>query len=155
MFNPFKTGPSGEPIKNGLLGRFLTFRKDDGDVEYRPPFPPHPVQQGMKQSATFFCFSSIQDNDKKEPKLPVKPPCTDKSENAFKNSVGRLCWKLRQKMCARFKFFARRLFASFQYWARQWGGGRGGRNTARSEFHLGLSKYVWCKLGFILKSVQI
>jgi hypothetical protein len=33
-------------------------------------------------------------------------------------------------------------------------GGDGG-NTARSEFHLALSKYVWGKLGFILKSVKI
>jgi hypothetical protein len=48
--NPFKTGPSGEPIKNGLLGHFPTFGKDDSDVEYRrpPPSPPHPVQQALK-----------------------------------------------------------------------------------------------------------
>ncbi len=41
-FNPYKTGPSGEPIKTGLLGRFPTLRKDDSDVESRrpPPSPP-------------------------------------------------------------------------------------------------------------------
>ncbi len=33
LFNPYKTGPFGEPIKNGLLGRFPTLRKDDTDVE--------------------------------------------------------------------------------------------------------------------------
>ncbi len=95
-------------------------------------------------------------NDKKQPKIPVKPPSTEESENAFKSSVGRLCRKLRQKMCVRFKFFGRRLLASLQYRARQWGGeGGGGGNKARSELHLGLSKYVWGKLGFILKSVKI
>jgi hypothetical protein len=30
IVNPYKTGPSGEPIKNGLLGHFPTLRKDDG-----------------------------------------------------------------------------------------------------------------------------
>jgi hypothetical protein len=36
-------------------------------------------------------------------------------------------------------------------------GGRegGGGKTTRSEFDLCLSKYVWGKLGFILKSVKI
>jgi hypothetical protein len=43
VVSPFKTGPSGEPIKNGLLGRFLTFGKDDSDVEYRRPPPPPPT----------------------------------------------------------------------------------------------------------------
>jgi hypothetical protein len=48
--NPFKTGPSGEPIKNGLLGRFPTFGKDDSDVEYRrpPPSPPPPGPAGFE-----------------------------------------------------------------------------------------------------------
>jgi hypothetical protein len=35
------------------------------------------------------------------------------------------------------------------------GEGGGGGNKARSELHLGLSKYVWGKLDFILKSVKI
>jgi hypothetical protein len=41
-FNPYKIGPSGEPIKNRLLGRFPTLRKDDADVESScpPPLPP-------------------------------------------------------------------------------------------------------------------
>jgi hypothetical protein len=44
-FNPYKIGPFGEPIKNGLLGRFPTLRKDDGEVKSsRPPPPPPPVQ---------------------------------------------------------------------------------------------------------------
>ncbi len=40
--NPYKIGPFGEPIKNGLLGRFPTLRQDDGDVKSgrRPPPPP-------------------------------------------------------------------------------------------------------------------
>jgi hypothetical protein len=48
--NPFKTGPSGEPIKNGLLGCFPTFRKDDSDVEYcrQPPSPPLPGPAGFE-----------------------------------------------------------------------------------------------------------
>ncbi len=46
--NPYKTGPSGEPIKTGLLGRFPTLRKDDGDVESCcPPLSPHPAWQAM------------------------------------------------------------------------------------------------------------
>ncbi len=46
LVNPYKIGPFGEPIKNGLLGRFPTLRKDDGDVKSGrppPPPPPHPV----------------------------------------------------------------------------------------------------------------
>ncbi len=35
------------------------------------------------------------------------------------------------------------------------GEGGGGGKTPRSEFDLCLSKYVWGKLDFILKSVQI
>ncbi len=45
---PFKTGPSGEPIKNGLLGRFPNFGKDNSDVEYcRPPPSPPPGPAGF------------------------------------------------------------------------------------------------------------
>jgi hypothetical protein len=45
--NPYKIGPFGEPIKNGLLGRFPTLRKDDGDVKSdRPPPPPPPGPVG-------------------------------------------------------------------------------------------------------------
>jgi hypothetical protein len=59
-------------------------------------------------------------------------------------------------MRARFKFFGCRLFASLQNRARQWGGRKGGGGkTARSECDLCLSKYVWGKLGFILKFVKI
>ncbi len=54
-----------------------------------------------------------------------------------------------------FKVFGRRLFASLQYRQDSGGEGGGGGITARSEFHLGLSKYVWGNLGFILKSVKI
>jgi hypothetical protein len=58
---------------------------------------------------------------------------------------------LTKKMCARSKFFGRRLFASLQYRARQWGGGRGGGGkTVRSESGLCQYKYVWGTLGFIL-----
>ncbi len=32
-FNPYKICPSGKPIKNGLLVRFQTLRKDNADVE--------------------------------------------------------------------------------------------------------------------------
>jgi hypothetical protein len=40
--NPYKIGPFGEPIKNGLLGHFPTLRKDNADVESSlpPPLPP-------------------------------------------------------------------------------------------------------------------
>ncbi len=138
-FNPFKIGPSGEPIKNGSSAD-----------------PARPLEKTCNSRRRFFCFSSTQDNDKKQPNIPVKPPCNGESENAFKNSVGQLWRKLRQKKCARLKLFGRRLFASLQYRARQWGGREGGGGkTARSEFDLCLSKYVWGKLGFILKSVKI
>jgi hypothetical protein len=40
--NPYKTGPSGEPIKNGLLGHFPTLRKDNSDVKSGQPPPPPP-----------------------------------------------------------------------------------------------------------------
>jgi hypothetical protein len=46
--------------------------------------------------------------------------------------------------------FGRRLFASLQYQARQWGGGRGcGGKTARSESGLCQYEYVLGNLGFI------
>ncbi len=141
-------------MKNRLLGRFPTFRKDDGDVEYHlpPPSPPTRSSWLWNSRRPCFCFSLTQDNDKKQPKIPIKPPCTDESENASKNSIGRLCQKLRKQMYARFKFFGRQLFASLHLPGETVVGGRegGGRNTARSEFHLGLSKYVWGKLGLSL-----
>jgi hypothetical protein len=64
--NPFKTSPSGEPFKNGLLGRFLTFRKDDYDVEYRcPPPSPPPGLAGYEIVGDIFSAFLTQDNDKK------------------------------------------------------------------------------------------
>jgi hypothetical protein len=43
QFNPYKIGPSGEPIKTGLLGRFPTLWKDDGEIESRRPPPSCPT----------------------------------------------------------------------------------------------------------------
>ncbi len=59
--NPYKIGPSGEPIKNGLLAIFQ-LRKDDGDVKSgRPPPPPPPGQVGYATvSCRFSAFSQLR-----------------------------------------------------------------------------------------------
>ncbi len=60
--NPYKIGPFGEPIKNGLLGRFPTLRKDDGDVKSGrppPPSPPGPVGY-VTVGGRFSAFSRLR-----------------------------------------------------------------------------------------------
>jgi hypothetical protein len=91
-FNPYKIGPFGEPIRNGLLGRFPTLRKDDGDVKSsRPPPPPPPGSVGyVTVGGRFSAFSRLRILLKKQPKTPVKPPWNDESGHAYKNSLGRL-----------------------------------------------------------------
>ncbi len=64
ILNPYKIGPFGEPIKNGLLGRFPTLRKDDPDVESsRPPPLPPPGPVGyvrVKVDDLFSAFSRLR-----------------------------------------------------------------------------------------------
>ncbi len=68
--NPYKIGPFGKPIKNGLLGRFPTLRKDDSDVKSgRPPPPPPPgpvgyVTVGGRFSAISRLRSMLKSNQK-------------------------------------------------------------------------------------------
>jgi hypothetical protein len=59
---PYKIGPSGEPIKNGLLGRFPTLRKDDADVESSrpPPLPPPGPVVYVKVGGLFSAFSRLR-----------------------------------------------------------------------------------------------
>ncbi len=60
--NPYKIGPFGKPIKNGLLGRFTTLRKDDGDVKSsRPPPSPPPGPVGyVTVGGSFSAFSRLR-----------------------------------------------------------------------------------------------
>jgi hypothetical protein len=60
--NPYKIGPFGEPMKNGLLGRFPTLRKDDGDVKSSlPPPPPPPGPVGyITVGGRFSAFSRLR-----------------------------------------------------------------------------------------------
>ncbi len=99
-FNPYKIGPFGKPIKTGLLGHFLTLRKDHIDVESctQPTSPLTWSSRLCNSWRPFFCFWSAQDNDKKQPKIM---PCNGESEYAFKNSVGWL-WRKWQNKCVRF-----------------------------------------------------
>ncbi len=60
--NPYKIGPFGEPIKNGLLGRFPTLRKDDTDVESSrpPPLPTLGPVGYVKVGGLFSAFSQLR-----------------------------------------------------------------------------------------------
>ncbi len=60
--NPYKVGPFSKPIKTGLLGRFPTLRKDDGDVDSRRPTPsPPPGPSGyVIVGGLFSAFSQLR-----------------------------------------------------------------------------------------------
>ncbi len=62
VLNPYKLGPSGEPIKTGLMGRFPTLRKDDTDVESRrpPPSPPPSPAGYVIVGGLFSAFSRLR-----------------------------------------------------------------------------------------------
>ncbi len=68
--NPYKIGPFGEPIKNGLLCRFPILRKDDADVESSrpPPLPPRGPVGYVKVGGLFSAFSRLRNMLKSQQK---------------------------------------------------------------------------------------
>ncbi len=149
-FNPYKIGPSSVLIKNGLLGRFPTLRKDDADVESSrpPPLPPSGPVGYLKVGGLFSAFSRLR--------IMLKSNQKHRSNRLAMMNLNMLlkvlyddCDENGDKKCVRdFNFSAADCLQVFDTGPDSGGEGGCGRKTARSESGLCQYEYVWGTLGF-------